>query len=72
MVKEEGKANNLIELISKDKAFAAVHNKLNDILDAKNFIGRAPQQTEEFISAEIDPILQKHSDLLGAEGVVKV
>ena len=71
-VKEEGKPNNLIELISGDADFAAVHDKLNDILDAKKFIGRAPQQTEEFIAAEIDPILSAHRDLLGAEGVVKV
>lgn len=38
-VKLEGKDNNLIELIRKDAAFKAVHDRLDEILDAKKFIG---------------------------------
>lgn len=71
-VKQEGKENNLIELIKKDGAFAAVHGKLDEILDAKKFVGRAPYQTEKFIQTEIQPILDKHKDLLGATGSVRV
>ncbi len=71
-VKIEGKDNNLIELIKKDEAFRAVWDKLDDILDAKNFIGRAPSQTVEFIKEEIQPILEKHEALLGEEGEVRV
>mgnify|MGYP002509269659 CR=1 FL=1 len=48
-VKELGKENNLIELIKADGDFKAVHAKIDKILDAKNFIGRAPSQTVEFI-----------------------
>ena len=71
-VKVEGKDNNLIELIKADAMFAAVKDRLDSVLDAKNFVGRAPQQVVEFISAEIDPILAKHADLLGQKGVVSV
>jgi adenylosuccinate lyase len=71
-VKELGKENNLIELIKADKMFAPVHDKLDDILDAKNFIGRAPSQTVEFIKNEVDPILQANSGVLGQKGDVKV
>ncbi len=71
-VKEEGKDNNLVELIAKDQMFAAVHGKLDGILDAKNFIGRSPEQVEEFIAAEIDPILREHASELGARGDVRV
>ncbi len=71
-VKVEGLENNLIELIKQDAMFKAVWDTLDDILDAKNFIGRAPAQTEEFIAAEIDPILEKHADLLGSKGDVKI
>ncbi len=71
-VKEEGKDNNLVELIAKDPMFAAVHGKLDGILDAKNFIGRSPEQVEEFIAAEIDPILREHASELGARGDVRV
>lgn len=71
-VKQEGKENNLIELILADDMFAAVHEKLDKILNAKNFIGRAPAQTEEFIAGEIQPILRRHANLLGEKGNVNI
>ncbi len=71
-VKELGKENNLIDLIKEDKTFAAVHAKLDEILNAKNFIGRAPAQVVEFIENEVKPILQQNSVLLGQKGEVKV
>ena len=71
-VKLEGKENNLIDLIRKDDDFKAVHDRLDDILDAKKFVGRAPQQTAEFIAREIDPILARHKNLLGQSGEVRV
>ncbi len=71
-VKQEGKENNLIELIKKDEMFRAVWDKLDGILDAKNFIGRSSSQVEEFISAEIDPILGAHAKELGEHGEVRV
>jgi adenylosuccinate lyase len=52
--------------------FNALHDKLDDILDAKKFIGRAPEQTVEFIQNEIDPILKENKSLLGQKGNVKV
>jgi adenylosuccinate lyase len=71
-VKELGKDNNLIELIKADKMFAPVHDKLDEILDAKKFIGRAPAQTVEFIENEVNPILKENSAVLGQKGDVKV
>ncbi|MDE5943347.1 MAG: adenylosuccinate lyase [Clostridia bacterium] len=71
-VKVNGKDNNLIELIKADKTFAAIHDKLDKILDASKFIGRAPSQTVEFITNEVDPILKKNSGVLGQKGDVKV
>ncbi len=71
-VKQEGKDNNLIDLIRADDMFLAVRDRLDGILDARNFIGRSPQQVEEFISAEIDPILAAHKGELGAHGDVRV
>ncbi len=71
-VKEEGKDNNLIELIKSDAMFSAVHGKLDEILDARKFIGRAPQQVVEFIDEEIAPILKENAAVLGAKGDVRV
>lgn len=71
-VKEDGAENDLIERIRGDALFAAVRDKLDDILSPKNFIGRAPSQTVAFIETEIDPILQKHAEWLGEEGDVRL
>ena len=71
-VKVNGKENNLIDLIKGDDMFAPVSGKLDEILDASKFIGRAPSQTVEFIANEIDPILQENSGDLGLKGDVKV
>lgn len=71
-VKANGGENNLIELILKDKTFEAVWDKMDEILDAGKFIGRAPSQTVEFIRNEIDPILSANESLLGETGDVRV
>lgn len=71
-VKVEGGENNLIELIKQDEMFRPVWDHIDDILDPTKFIGRAPSQTVEFIQNEIDPILEKHADLLGEKGDVRV
>ena len=71
-VKVEGGDNNLIDLIKQDEMFKPVWGHIDDILDAKKFIGRAPSQVVEFIQNEITPILQKHADWLGEKGDVRV
>ena len=71
-VKQEGKENDLLSRIAADDAFAAVRDRLGEIVDAKKFIGRAPHQTEEFIARDIDPILKRHAALLGETGEVNV
>lgn len=71
-VKEEGKDNNLIELIKNDSCFSAIHDKIDEIVDAKKFIGRAPSQVTEFVENEVEPILSANSDVLGQKGDVKI
>ncbi len=71
-VKVEGGDNNLIELIKRDEIFQCVWEQLDDILDAKKFIGRAPSQTVEFIENEIQPILKKYEEMLGETGELRV
>eukprot|EP01041_Mallomonas_annulata_P004199 gene4199-8351_t len=63
-VKEEGAANDLLDRIAQDKSFAAVHGTLDQLLDPKLFVGRAPQQVDEFMVDCINPILEQHSELL--------
>mmetsp|Transcript_47587 Transcript_47587/g.101114 ORF Transcript_47587/g.101114 Transcript_47587/m.101114 type:complete len:498 (-) Transcript_47587:213-1706(-) len=69
VVKGEGKPNDLMERIAKDPVFEAVHDKLDTLVDPKLFIGRAKEQTEEFLEEEIRPVLEKEKGLLGKEVV---
>ena len=50
VVKGQGKPNDLMERIQKDPNFAAVHDKLENMMDPKLFVGRAPQQVDEFLA----------------------
>lgn len=71
-VKMEGKENDLIERIMNDDSLKLDKSKLSEVLDPKNFIGFSPIQTEQFITNEIQPILQKYSELIGLESDLKV
>ena len=71
-VKMEGKENDLIERIMNDSSLKLDKAKFMEVLDPKNFIGFAPIQTEEFIQNEVQPILDKYSDLIGLEADLKV
>jgi adenylosuccinate lyase len=71
-VKEEGLNNNLISLIEKDESFKPVKDKMNEILDAGNFIGRAPEQVLEFINEYINPLLDENKDELNVKVDLKV
>ncbi|MBD5086068.1 MAG: adenylosuccinate lyase [Clostridiales bacterium] len=72
MVKQFGKDNDLIDRIKKDDAFSAINDKIDSILDPRNFIGRAKEQTIEFVNEVIKPILDKNKDCLGQQGQVSV
>ncbi len=62
VVKEQGGANDLIERLSQDAAFAQV--ELAGALDARKYIGRAPEQVDRFIADIVDPIRRRYaSDL---------
>jgi len=61
-VKEEGKYNDLLERILSSKKFALEKSDLERILDLKKFIGRAPEQTEEFVNSEVKPLIDSFDD----------
>lgn len=65
-VKQHGKDNDLIERVKKDSYFAPIIGQLDKILDASTFIGRAPEQVEDFIGEEVDPVLSKYHDRLAS------
>ena len=72
VVKVEGGKNDLLDRIAADSAFGVTREELEGIMKPENFVGRAPQQTQEFVDNEIQPILDKYSDLLGLDVEIKV
>lgn len=70
VVKEQGGANDLIERLTADEAFASVD--LASVLDPTKFVGRSPEQVDEFIAEVVDPIRKKYPDALDSKGVVNV
>ena len=55
-VKIEGKENDLLERIANDPRFNLSLEKLQSIMDPKNFIGRASEQTVDFFEQFVDAI----------------
>jgi adenylosuccinate lyase len=72
LVKEKGAENDFMERIKRDKDFAAIKDKLADILNPKNFIGRAPKQVTEYNAEVAKPLLRKFKKLLGVKIEFKV
>ena len=71
-VKVEGKENDLIERILADDYFNIDKNRLMELLDPKNFIGFAAEQTVDFVELEVKPIIEKNKELLGLKAELHV
>ncbi|MCB9897312.1 MAG: adenylosuccinate lyase [Planctomycetes bacterium] len=72
-VKREGLDNDMIARLSSDPRFAAVRDDLERLCDPAQFVGRAPQQVEEFLREDVDPLLASEAEALrGVTGDVRV
>ncbi|HUE14247.1 MAG TPA: adenylosuccinate lyase [Planctomycetaceae bacterium] len=70
-VKDEGESNDLINRLKADPAFAAVD--FHAALDARQYVGRAPEQVDAFVQDVVEPIRKKYaSDLSRGTEAVRV
>ncbi len=69
---KSGKPNPLLQWICEDPAFGLSKERLEELMHPERFVGRAPQQVEEFIAEEVKPALEPYSDKLHLEGKVRV
>jgi len=68
---ERGAANDLLERLAADPAFAGVPvAEVAASLDAAAFVGRAPEQVDEFVRDVVDPVLAGVSEAPPAEVLV--
>ncbi|MDX1944528.1 MAG: adenylosuccinate lyase [Pirellulaceae bacterium] len=58
-VKQEGQPNDLLQRLATEAAFAQVN--LLAALDPAQFVGRAPEQVDEFLAETIEPIRSRYA-----------
>jgi adenylosuccinate lyase len=70
VIKQEGGRNDLLERLAADEAFSAVD--LQATLDARQFVGRAPEQVDDFLEEVVRPIRERYSESLGRSAEVRI
>jgi adenylosuccinate lyase len=69
-INEQGAVNDLLARLKTDSAFAGVD--LDAMLDPARFVGRAPEQVDEFLRDVVAPILKRAGTASTPPGDVKV
>ena len=71
-MKDEGKPNDMLERLAADKSFPVPSEDLRAVTDPSRFIGRAPQQVDDFLAEVIGPILDSAGEQGPAREEVRV
>jgi adenylosuccinate lyase len=58
-LKNGASRNDLLDRLAADRAFAVSIDELKSALDPSRFVGRAPQQVDEFLEEVIGPLLAR-------------
>ena len=71
-VKQNGLDNNLLELIAADESFGLTLEELQANMDPSKYVGRAPQQVENFLKNHVNPVLDANKEILGMTAEINV
>lgn len=71
-VKQEDGVNDLLERIAGDPAFGVTLPELEAVLEPRRYVGRAPEQTAEFLAEQVAPVLERYRGELGVEVEISV
>ena len=71
-VKQEGKDNNLLELIAAEPSFNMTLDELKKSMNPIKYVGRSKEQVEEFLNEVVNPILEENKDILGMTAEINV
>jgi len=71
-VKEHGLENDLLDRLAADPAIGMTRAEIDDLLDLRAFVGRAPDQVVVFVETEVDPVLDRHADRAAVDSDVRV
>lgn len=71
-VKEEGRENNLLELIAADPSFNMTLEELEKSMEPSRYVGRSKEQVERFVETVVRPVLEENKELLGVKAEINV
>ncbi len=69
---KSGEPNPFKTLLARDPVLGKISKRLDALLDPARFVGRAPEQVVEFVTTEVDPVLERHRDLVGKRAELHV
>ena len=72
IIKEEGGENDLVDRIAADPMFMTTKEEIMATLEPERFIGRCPEQVDEFLNGFIRPLLDANRELLGEKAELSV
>ncbi|MBQ0078923.1 MAG: adenylosuccinate lyase [Eubacterium sp.] len=72
VVKEEGKANDLLDRIAADPAFNTTKEQLMEHMKPELYTGCAASQVEAFLANVVNPIIEANKDALGMQAEINV
>ena len=71
-IKEEGGTNDLLERIAQDPEIGLSKDEIAEGIDIKHFMGRAIEQTHEFLNEEVSPMLNKYKEIANFIAEIKL
>ncbi len=71
-VKEEGRENNLLELIAADPSFNMTLEELEACMEPSRYTGRSERQVTVFLRDVVNPILEANKEALGMKAEINV
>ncbi|WP_294547295.1 adenylosuccinate lyase [uncultured Pseudoflavonifractor sp.] len=66
-VKDRGLPNNLIDLIAEDPMFGMSKEELTVHLEPARYIGRCPEQVDEFLAEYVQPVFERYAAALNGK-----
>ncbi len=72
VVKEEGGENDLLQRIADDSSFGVTLEELEALLEPSKYVGRAPQQTTDFLNEVVYPAIAPYENLQDEKAEITV
>ena len=63
-IKDLGQPNDLVERIAAEPMFGLTREEIEAHLDPGRYIGRCPEQVEEFLARDVKPVLERYAAAL--------